>query len=256
MLWAIDVGNTHTVVGVYADDRWRGIWRLSTNINRTEDELAATLRTLCAPLDLKFEASALIVASVVPGMNAAVSALAEKHLRVLPVFLKNGSDVGLEVRYDPPSAVGADRIANALGALAEERAPIVVVDFGTATTFDAIDESAAYAGGAILPGIVVSMDALSARTALLPRIPVEAPTIAIGRSTIGSLQSGVMFGYAGAIEALIQRFRAELGSHAAVISTGGLGYIFLDLCPSIDRYLPNLTLDGLRLAWEHLNSKG
>lgn len=248
MLWAIDVGNTNTVVGVWQDG-WRAVWRFGTNAEETEDELAIKLKGFADLAEVPFLASGVAIASVVPRMDHDLERLCAKWLRAPALFLTSGDQVGLPVTYDPPHAVGADRIANALAALALVSPPLVVVDFGTATTFDAVSRDGVYVGGAILPGPTVSMEALFTRTAKLPQIPLVAPNHAIGTSTVASIQSGVMLGYAGAIDALAERISAELGG-ATVLSTGGLGGIFVGLCRRIERYEPNLTLDGLRIAWE------
>lgn len=251
MLWAIDVGNTHTVVGLWDGSAWRAVWRRSTDLESTEDELAAWLKALCELEGLEMRASGVVCASVVPGARSAVDRLARRWLHTTALFLDRGSQVGLKVLYDPPHAVGADRLANALGALDRFAPPIVVVDFGTATTFDAIDRNGAYVGGAILTGIEVSSQALVARTAKLPQIELVAPDRAIGRTTVESLQSGIVLGYAGAIEALAGRMSDELEG-ARVLATGGLGGLFVGLCAAIESYEPNLTLDGLRIAYDRL----
>lgn len=249
MLWAIDVGNTHTVVGLHDGTDWRATWRVTTRGTGTEDELAATLRTLCAGAGLPFAADGMVVASVVPSVDESWTRLAREHLAVDPRFLRTGAEVGLAVRYEPPNAVGADRIANALAALQTTPPPFVVVDFGTATTFDVVGPDGAYEGGSILPGPLVSMEALFSRTAKLPQIRLAPPERAIGRTTVEALQSGIVLGYAGAIDALARRIRDELGGSAPILVTGGLGSEFMELCVELDRYEPNLTLDGLRLAY-------
>ncbi len=249
MLWAIDVGNTHTVVGVH-DGSWRAVWRLSSSSSRTEDELASLLRGLCELANVSFEAEGIIVASVVPAVNHAIEHLGRKWLHVPVKFLRSGRQVGLPVSYEPPEAVGADRIANALAAIQRYSAPVVVVDFGTATTFDCVGADGAYRGGSILPGLSLSVEALLSKTAKLPQFELEVPERAVGRNTIESLQSGVMYGYAGAIDSLARRVKAELGGPTRVVATGGLGAVFKDLCEEIEAYEPNLTLDGLRLAWQ------
>lgn len=248
MLLAIDVGNTHTVYGLWDGERWCALWRRSTAPDETEDQLAVWLKGLFDLSSIKFEVDAVVCASVVPAMNDVLDKLGERWLNTRPQFLKTGAQVGLEVRYEPPTAVGADRIANALGALESFPPPVIVVDFGTATTFDAIGRDGAYEGGAILPGIAIASQSLADKTAQLPRIPYEAPKTALGRNTVHSLQSGVMLGYAGAIDALARRIDAELGGGCRIIATGGLGATFLGLCESIERYEPTLTLDGLVVA--------
>ncbi len=251
MLWAIDVGNTHTVVGLN-DGTWRAVWRIVTDSARTEDELAATLRALCQASDIPFEGEGLVIASVVPQAIVAFELLAKKWLHAPVRRLSDGASVGVEVRYQPPNAVGADRIANTLAALELVAPPIVVVDFGTATTFDCIDASGAYLGGAILPGALLGIEALARRTAKLPSIELECPEHAVGRNTVEALQSGLMFGYASAIDGICDRVEFELGSPLSVLATGGLGKAYMTLSRRLQRYEPNLTLDGLAIAWKLL----
>ena len=255
MTWAIDIGNTQTVVGIWDGEAWRAMWRLDTDRHRTEDELAVHLEALCRLDGIPFEAEAVIGASVVPQAMDAVTRLFADRFGVITAWLVNGAQVGLPVTYDPPHAVGADRIANALGALALYHAPVVVVDFGTATTFDVVDRNGAYAGGAILPGVIVSMEALASRAAKLPQIALREPARAIGRNTVESLESGVLFGAAGAIEELAARISDELGSPPTILATGGLGEVFARLCPSIHRYCATLTLDGLIIALDRMRDE-
>lgn len=250
MLWAIDVGNTHTLFGIYRDGRWVAQWRLTTRTMGTEDELAASLHALSERSGLPFQADAMVVASVNPFVDTDLQRLAEEWLKCPVSFLRGGTDVGIEVLYQPVTAVGADRIANALGALEMVKPPVVVVDFGTATTFDAIDAGGRYLGGAILPGPDTLMEALTTKTAKLPSVPLEEPARAIGRTTAESLQSGIILGYVGALERILDKVVQELGGQAEVLVTGGLGAKMVPLCPSLNRYEPTLTLDGLRLFYE------
>lgn len=250
MLWAIDIGNTQTVVGLHDGLAWRSTWRVDTDRHRTEDELAVTLKGLCELEGLPFAAEKCVYASVVPGLNGVWEAFAHERLGVKARRLEKGADCGIPVSYDPPHGVGADRIANALAALALFEPPIVVVDFGTATTFDVVDAQGTYVGGAILPGVVVSLEALTSRTAKLPGIELRVPPVAIGRNTVQAIESGVMWGYAGSVNELAARISAELGSKPKVVATGGLGKVFVELCPLVEEYLPSLTLDGLRLFAE------
>jgi len=255
MLLAIDVGNTHTVFGVWDGARWAAVWRRGTNPAATEDQLAVWLRGAFDLSGIEFKVDGVICASVVPPANDPVERLARRWFGIEPFFIHGGADLGLEVRYDPPTAVGADRLANALAALAEHKPPIIVVDFGTATTFDAICADGSYCGGAIMPGVVVSSQALIKRAAQLPQVEFTAPEKALGQSTVESLQSGIMFGYAGAIDHLAKAISKELGGKAKVIATGGLGRLFVELCSSIECYEPNLTLDGLRIAYERISAR-
>lgn len=251
MLWAIDIGNTQTVVGIHDGNKWVATWRHDTDSERTEDEMAGLLKPLLDLAGLNFgQADGMIVASVVPPVDTNWERFGTKYLNCEPLFLRTGDQVGLPVTYEPPTAVGADRIANAIGALAKHKPPVVVVDFGTATTFDCVDADGAYTGGSIMPGILVSLSSLVGRTAKLPAIAIEAPQRAVGKNTVESLQSGVVLGYAEAIDGLARRIKAELGKNTTIIATGGLGRVFVDLCDMIDSYDPVLTLDGLRLAWD------
>ena len=252
MLLAIDIGNTHTVFGIWDGLAWAETWRRSTSVDATEDELASWFSALRDFRKLSEPITDIVCASVVPAANAAISLFAKKWL-CLPVrYLISGDSVGLTVTYQPPSAVGADRLANALGALARWSPPIVVVDFGTATTFDVIDEKGHYVGGAILPGVILSSQALFSRAAKLPSVEFTAPEHAIGRTTPQSLQAGIMFGYAGAVDALAARISAELPTPPKIISTGGLGGLFVGLCSRLESYEPTLTLDGLVVASSRL----
>jgi type III pantothenate kinase len=250
MLLAIDVGNSHTVFGLWDGSKWLATWRHRTDIEATEDEIAAWLESMFTLHKVAFQVDRVACASVVPGMDRTLGLLAKSYFQKEIIFLKGDSHHGIPVDYQPKTAVGADRIANAIGALASYASPIIVVDFGTATTFDVVDSSGTYVGGAILAGPLTSLQALVSRTAKLPAIELRAPATAIGKNTTHSIESGVMFGYAGAIDAMIARITSELGAIPAVIATGGLGTVFYDLCASIDGYEPMLTLDGIRLFVE------
>jgi type III pantothenate kinase len=252
MLLAIDVGNTHTVFGLWDGAEWKAIWRRSTNPDETEDQLAVWLNGVQSLSQITPRIEAVSIASVVPQMDSNLELLATKWLKVKPLFVRGGAGVGLPVDYDPPHAVGADRVANAIAALAKFKPPIIVVDFGTATTFDTIDRNGAYVGGAILPGVMIASQALVGHTAKLPQIDLVAPKTAIGKNTVHSLQSGVMLGYAGAIDALASQIDRELGGGATIISTGGLGQVFAGLCKTISAHDETLTLDGLVIAHERL----
>ena len=199
-------------------------------------------------------ADQVVMGSVVPSINDVYLGYARNRLGVEPLLLKTGAQVGVEVAYQPPTAVGADRIANAVAVIQKYGAPAVVVDFGTATTFDVIDANGVYAGGSILPGVKVSAEALAGRAAKLPPIELRAPERAIGRNTVESLESGIVLGYAGAVDSLAGRILSELGNpETPVISTGGLGSIFIDVCESIQAHDELLTLDGLRICADRLS---
>lgn len=248
MVLAIDVGNTQTVFGIYDRDRWVASFRYPTNGDTTEDELAGWLHAVLNAKGLSLKFDHVLLASVVPPMDRVFALLASKWLGC-PLFQLNINTCGsLKVSYQPNTAVGADRLANAIGALSKFAPPIIVVDCGTATTFDVIDASGTYVGGAILPGLVVSAAALSSKAAKLPQVDLRPPQSAIGKSTSESLQAGLMIGYAGAVEKLVSEISTELRGKITVIGTGGLFPIIQDLCPSVSIYDEWLTLNGLLIA--------
>jgi len=246
MLWAIDVGNTQTAIGLHDGQEWVATFRLSTASHETEDELAAKLLALIQLSRFDFSCESLVIASVVPDQDRNWQRLASKWLKIEARFLRSGDDAGISITYDPPHAVGADRIANSLAVLAEFSPPIVVVDFGTATTFDVIDQAGVYVGGAILPGPVLAIESLATRTAKLPRVDLARPDRAIGSTTVQAIRSGVMHGYAGGIDRLCDRIQAELGGPAKLVATGGLADEIVDMCDASFEVRPMLTLEGLR----------
>jgi len=247
MLWAIDIGNTQTAIGLHDGREWVATHRLATIPHETEDELAAKLFSLMKLSGFELACDRLVIASVVPDQDRDWQRLASKWLRVEPRFLRTGKDVGLRVTYDPPHAVGADRLANALAALAEFVSPIIIVDFGTATTFDVVDVDGTYVGGSILPGPVLAIESLASRTAKLPRVDLAKPDRAIGTTTVQAIRSGVMIGYSGGIDRICDRIRAELSGDATLVATGGLASEIVDMCDHSFAIRPMLTLDGLRL---------
>ena len=255
MLLAIDVGNTHCVFGVWDAGRWVAQWRHRTDPDTTEDQLGAWLRTMFDLAGLTWRVERAVCACVVPPMVEPLRLLAERWLGLPLIFVRDGASVGLRVAYSPPNSVGADRLANALGALALVEPPLIVVDFGTGTNFDAVDRNGTYVGGAIMPGVLVGSEALFRRAAKLPHVEglsLAAPARAIGGTTVESLQSGIVLGYAAAIDGLTARMDRELGGGSRVLATGGLGAMFRGLCEGIERFEPTLTLDGLRIAAERL----
>lgn len=252
MLLAIDIGNTHTVFGLHREGKWVEIWRKHTNQLETEDELAAWFLQLSRERSVEGLPRACICASVVPAATQATELLAKKWFQCPIRFLESGESVGLPIQYYPPESVGADRIANALGAIEKYTLPAVIVDFGTATTFDVISGDGVYLGGAIFPGVEVSMEALSSRAAKLPQFSLKTPKVAIGTTTRESLQSGHVFGYVGAIHEILERISDELGTRPTIVGTGGLATMFGELSDAIEIIDPTLTLDGLVIAAHRL----
>ncbi len=247
MLIAIDAGNTHTVVGLFAGDELVDHWRIATNASRTSDEHALLVAQFLDQHDADFDAiTGLVVSSTVPRLTAVLRTLAERYLRVTPVILEPGTRSGLNILYENPRQVGPDRIANAVAAFDRYGGPTIMVDFGTATTVDAISAKGEYLGGAILPGIEISLDALFARAAALSWVELVKPRRVIGKTTAESVQSGVLYGFASAVDGLVTRFQSELGP-CTVVSTGGLAELLTPLTTTIAHHEPWLTLRGLRL---------
>ena len=251
MLLAIDVGNTQTVVGIYDGDLLKCHWRISTHPRKTNDEWALALSELLTINSVSLsDIDDVIISSVVPDATQALETMCAKTLNLVPLIVDNETAAGIAIKMDNPAEVGADRIVNAAAAYAEYGGPAIIVDFGTATTFDAISTKGEYLGGAISPGIEVSLDALFLRAARLSEIEVKTPSRAIGRSTDESLKSGIVFGYAGLVDSLVERIAAELGQERnglKVIATGGLAEVVLAACRTITVHDPLLTLKGLKL---------
>jgi len=257
MLLAIDVGNTNIVLGVFDDARLAESWRLATMRERTADEVGILVTHLFAhsaiPLD---RISGIILSSVVPPLTRTMEEMAERYFGHTPLTVDPGTNTGMPVLYTPASDVGADRVVNGVAAYEaygrQKRAPVIVVDFGTATTFDAISAAGEYIGGVICPGIGISADALFQRAARLPRVDVRKPPSVIGGTTVTSMQSGLFFGYVSMVDGIVRRMRMELdgGERAACIATGGMADIIAAETTVIERVDPDLTLQGLRLIWE------
>ncbi|HET7480525.1 MAG TPA: type III pantothenate kinase [Rubrobacteraceae bacterium] len=253
MLLAVDIGNTQTVLGLFEGEELRGHWRLATESHRTADELAVVFAGL---LDLNGQGmrdvSAMIVSSVVPALSRSYSDLADDVFGVPFYRVTMDMKTGLDNRYDDPSAVGADRIVNAVAAGHYYGFPAIIVDIGTATTVEAVDGDGCYLGGAIMTGLDVALEALVSRTAKLPSVDLEGdPPNAIATNTPDSIRSGFIYGYAGAIDALIRRSREELGAeNVRTIVTGGPAGAIARHCQEIQEYDPDLTLKGLRVLYE------
>jgi type III pantothenate kinase len=255
MFLAIDVGNTNITLGLYDGEALGPRWRLATDHNRMPDEYGITLISLFqhAGVSAK-DVRAIALASVVPPLTGTFEQVCEKYLGQKPLVVDTGVKTGVRVRYDDPKQVGADRVVDAAAVQKLYGGPACSVDFGTATTFDAISEEGDYLGGAIAPGIGIAAEALFQHTAKLPKVDLHRPPSAIGRNTVHSIQSGMLFGYVGLVEGMVARFRAELGPKMKVIGTGGLAEIIAQETKVIDIIAPWLTLDGLKIVWE-LNQK-
>jgi type III pantothenate kinase len=242
---------------VYDGDRIIHSWRLTTERQRTTDEYGILCRNLFELSGVKWDAiTAIAIASVVPPLNYTLRRMASVYFHVEPLFIEPAKNSGMPVRYDPPTDVGADRIVNGVAAFARYGGPCVVVDFGTATTFDAISRDGEYLGGVICPGVQVSAEALFARAARLPRVEISRPETVVGTSTVASIQSGLYFGYVGLVEGILRRMVAELGEGTRVVATGGLASLIGRGTDSIEIIDPDLTLEGLRLIYERNRDGG
>jgi type III pantothenate kinase len=246
VLLAIDVGNTQTILGLFEGERLTEHWRLATEPRRTGDELGVMLTGL---LDLD-AVDGICLASVVPALVRAYEEAAERWARAPILVLGPGTRTGIPIRYDDPREVGADRIANAVAARERYGAPCIVVDFGTSTNFDVVSAEGEYVGGVLAPGVEISMDALFARAARLFEVDFVAPPSVIGKTTATALQSGLVYGFAGQVDTIVERIRGELGDGARAVATGGLAELIAPHTKTIERVDPFLTLEGLRLVWE------
>jgi type III pantothenate kinase len=253
MLLAIDTGNTNTVFAVFDDGgKILGEWRSSTNINRTADEVGVWLGQLMSLAGIEPRAiKAVIISSVVPATLFSLRLLSRRYFSCQAQVV-GAPDVklGIEVRVERPEEVGADRLVNAVGAHLEYGGPMIIVDFGTATTFDVIDENGAYLGGVIAPGVNLSLEALHTASAQLPRVAIGRPERVIGKNTVQAMRAGIFWGYVGLVEGTVARIRAELECPAGVIATGGLAPLFTECCPALGRADPELTLKGLYAVYQ------
>ena len=252
MLLAVDIGNTGTDLGAFRGDKLLARWSLSSDRSRTVDEYGVLIRSLFAARELQVgEVKAMAVASVVPPLESVLQEVAQRYLSVEPLFVAPGIRTGMPVLVDNPLEVGADRIVNGVAAFQRFHRAVIVADFGTATTFDAVSGKGEYLGGAIAPGLKISAQALYEATAKLPRIDLKRPERAIGKNTVASMQSGILFGYLGMVREILDRMRAEMGGSPAVIATGGLSPLLEpDLSGWVDEVDADLTLTGLRILHE------
>jgi type III pantothenate kinase len=251
MLLAIDVGNTQTVVGLFNGAELADHWRIATDAERTSDELALMIQQFLGFHGFSFDNSitGVSVSSVVPRVTAELRQLTERYFSLPALVVEPGVRTGMPILYDNPKEVGADRIANAVGAFDLFGGPSIVVDFGTATTVEAISGKGEYLGGAIFPGVEISLDALFERAAGLRRVELAPPKHIIGKSTVESIQSGAIYGFAAEVDGLVDRFSAELGE-CTVVATGGLAVSILPYTRTVQHYEPWLTLYGLRIIFE------
>lgn len=250
MLLVVDVGNTNTVFGSYEKDELVLSFRVGTDKLRTSDEYGALIKDL---IDMNgyslSKVKNVIISSVVPDVMHALESFSVRYCKCSPIIVGPGVKTGINIKYENPQEVGADRIVNAVAALNKYPAPLVIIDFGTATTFCAINENKEYLGGAIAPGVKISSEALFARASKLPKVEIIEPKTVIGKTTISSMQSGIFFGYVGLVEHIVKMMKKEVGEDATVVATGGLAYLICSDMDLVDHVDKNLTLEGLRLIY-------
>ncbi|MBN1945058.1 MAG: type III pantothenate kinase [Bradymonadales bacterium] len=250
LLLVVDVGNTNTVLGVFDDHNLQQHWRLQTRREMTADELGITLLQLLAAVDIApSRITQGIVSSVVPPMSSRLQEMVHKYLAISLLVVGPGIRTGMPILYENPREVGADRIVNAVAAYERHPGGLIVVDFGTATTFDAVSPQGEYLGGAIAPGIAVAADALFRNAAMLPRVDIVRPSRVVGRNTIASMQAGILFGYTGLVSEIVRRMKQELRFPVHVIATGGLASLVAKETDAISEVVEHLTLEGLRIIF-------
>ncbi|MES1042065.1 MULTISPECIES: type III pantothenate kinase [Peribacillus] len=251
MIFVLDVGNTNTVLGVYDEDILKYHWRIETNRHKTEDEYGMVIKSLLQHEGLSFDQfDGIIISSVVPPIMFALERMCKKYFGIKPLIVGPGIKTGLNIKYENPREVGADRIVNAVAGIQEYGSPLIIVDFGTATTYCYINEDKQYMGGAIAPGINISTEALYSKAAKLPRIEISRPEGVIGKNTVSAMQAGILYGYVGQVEGIVNRIKAQSNLEPTVIATGGLATLIANESTVIDVVEPFLTLKGLQLIYK------
>jgi type III pantothenate kinase len=250
MLLAIDIGNTNVVLGVFDNERLVENWRVGTNTQITPDEYAMIFKDLFGFAKLEFnEITGVIISTVVPPLLPVMIEMSRKYFKIEPMVVTHEIKTGITIRYDNPKEVGADRIVNAAAAFTLYGGPIIIIDFGTATTFCAVTKNGEYLGGAICPGMKISAEALFQRASKLPRVELTKPGKVIGTDTVSAMQAGIIYGYAGLVDGIVERMKKELSRESKVVATGGLAELVAPETRTIDEIKPQLTLEGLRLLF-------
>ncbi|MGB9833656.1 MAG: type III pantothenate kinase [bacterium] len=256
MLLAVDVGNTNIVLGLFDGEKLLSFWRLHTDSRTTTDEFTLVVESLLKMAGFSFQdVQGMAVACVVPPLIHPLTRFAERHLKLSPLIVGPGTKTGMPILIDNPKELGADLIVNAVAAKEKFGAPVIVVDFGTATTFSAVSPKGEYLGGVIAPGVKMALDGLFLQTAKLPKVEIVEPSQAIGKNTVTAIQSGIFFGFVGLAREIINRLKEEIGVSCPVIATGGLSGMIARRIPEVDYLEPQLTLEGLRLIFERNQKK-
>jgi len=251
LIFVFDVGNTNIVLGVYDQEELKHHWRIETNRSKTEDEFGMIIRNLFNHANLSFsDIDGIIISSVVPPIMFSLERMCQKYFHIKPLVVGPGIKTGLNIKYENPREVGADRIVNAVAAIHEYGSPLIIVDFGTATTYCYIDEHKQYMGGAIAPGINISTEALYTRAAKLPRIEIARPDGVVGKNTVAAMQAGILYGYVGQVEGIVKRMKDQSKAKPTVIATGGLSNLIAQESTIIDIVDPFLTLKGLQIIYK------
>ncbi|MEK4090255.1 type III pantothenate kinase [Viridibacillus sp. FSL H8-0110] len=251
MILVMDTGNTNISLGIFNDDKLMHHWRMETDPHKTEDEYAMQVKSLFTHVDLSFaDIDGIIISSVVPPIMFSLEAMCRKYFSLEPLIVGPGVKTGLNIKYENPREVGADRIVNAVAALHEYESPLIIVDFGTATTYCYLNDKGDYMGGAIAPGINISTEALFARASKLPRVEIMRPGNVIGKNTVSAMQSGIVYGYVGQVEGIVSRMKVQNKKEPLVIATGGVASLIAKESTIIDIVDPFLTLKGLRIIYK------
>jgi type III pantothenate kinase len=251
MLLAIDIGNTNVVLGVFEGERLRASWRIGTKASITADEYAVIMKDLFAFSGIDFgQIDGIIISTVVPPLLSIMTEMSRKYFKIEPMVVTSELKTGITLNYENPREIGADRIVNAAAAFRLYGGPLIIIDFGTATTFCAVTAIGEYLGGAITPGVKISAEALYQRAAKLPRVELTRPQTIIGRDTVSAMQAGILYGYAGLVDGIVERMKKELSPDARVIATGGLAELVAPEARSTVEVRPNLTLKGLRFIFD------
>ncbi|MDD8018541.1 MAG: type III pantothenate kinase [Bacteroidota bacterium] len=256
MILAIDIGNTHTVIGIYDKHKLLGDWRVTSFVTRTEDEFGSLVRHFCenAKIPLK-KISSIGISSVVPNLTDVCVKMSQKYFMIEPIVVSARIDLGIKVLYDDPDSVGADRLCNAVAGFVKYKGPLVIVDFGTATTFDVVSKNGEYLGGVITAGVETSAGELHRRAAKLPKIDLKFPDHVIGKNTVESMQAGILYSALDSMETMVRRISKELDDYPTVIATGGFSEMMKKQSKVINKFEPTLVLDGIRMIVERVEKK-